>query len=97
MDSENFILVEHYCEQTQTPLDFINDLLEYGMIEVQLIKNKTYVQSHYIIEIERIYRLHRDLGINMEGIDSLNYMLKKVNRLEEELKLLRNRLTIYEH
>ncbi|CAL6310255.1 unnamed protein product [Bathycoccus prasinos] len=77
MDSENFILIEHYCEQTQTPIDFIDDLLEY--------------------EIERIYRLHRDLGINMEGIDSLNYMIEKVNRLERELKLLRNRLTIYEH
>ena len=35
MDSENFILIEHYCEQTQTPIDFIDDLLEYGMIEVQ--------------------------------------------------------------
>ena len=97
MDSENFILIEHYCEQTQTPIDFINDLLEYGMIEIQLIENKTYVQSHFIIEIERIYRLRQDLGINMEGIDSLNHMLKKINRLERELKLLRNRLTIYEH
>ncbi|MEH6513625.1 chaperone modulator CbpM [Maribacter arcticus] len=97
MDSENFILIKHYCEKTQTPIDFIDDLLEYGMIEVQVIENKTYVQSKHIIEIERIYRLRQDLGINMEGIDSLNHMLEKVNRLEQELKLLRNRLTIYEH
>ena len=64
------------------------------MIEIQLIENKTYVESHYIIEIERIYRLRQDLGINMEGIDTLNHMLKKINRLERELKLLKNRLTI---
>ena len=97
MDSENFILVAHYCEQTKTPIDFIDDLLEYGMIEVQKIENKIYVQSQYIIEIERIYRLRQDLGINMEGIDSLNHMIEKINRLEREFKLLRNRLTIYEH
>ena len=67
------------------------------MIEVQQIENKTYVEPQYIVEIERIYRLREDLGINMEGIDTLNHMIKKVNRLEQELKLLRDRLTIYEH
>jgi len=97
MDSENYIEIEVYCERTQTPLDFIDDLLEFDMIKVHQIENKTYVQPHYIIEIERIYRLRKDLGINMEGIDTLNQMLKKVNRLEQELKLLRDRLTIYEH
>ncbi|TDT45109.1 MerR-like DNA binding protein [Maribacter spongiicola] len=97
MDSENYIQIELYCEQTQTPLEFIDDLLEFEMIEVQRIENKLYVQSHFITEIERIYRLRKDLGINMEGIDTLNHMLEKVNRLEQEVRLLRNRLTIYEY
>jgi hypothetical protein len=97
MDSENYIQIELYCEQTQTPLEFIDDLLEFEMIEVQKIENKIYVKSHYITEIERIYRLRKDLGINMEGIDTLNHMLEKVNRLEQEVRLLRNRLTIYEY
>tara|TARA_R110002051_G_scaffold165130_3_gene235945 strand:- start:7140 stop:7433 length:294 start_codon:yes stop_codon:yes gene_type:complete len=97
MDSENYILIEVYCQQTQTPMEFINDLLEFEMIEVQQIENKIYVEPHYIVEIERIYRLREELGINMEGIDTLNHMIKKVNRLEQELKLLRDRLTIYEH
>ncbi|HDZ05882.1 hypothetical protein LCGC14_0122780 [marine sediment metagenome] len=97
MDSENYIQIELYCERTQTPIEFIDDLLEFDMIEVQQIENKKYVQQHHIIEIERIYRLRNELGINMEGIDTINHMLEKVNRLEQELKLLRNRLTIYEH
>jgi len=78
-------------------MEFIDDLLEFEMIEVQQIENKIYVEPQYIVEIERIYRLREELGINMEGIDTLNHMIKKVNRLEQELKLLRDRLTIYEH
>ena len=97
MDSENFIQIELYCKQTDTPLEFIDDLLEFDMIEVQRIEDKIYVQPHYIVEIERVYRLRKDLGINMEGIDTLNHMLQKMNRLEREVKLLRDRLTIYEH
>ena len=97
MDSENFIQIELYCKQTDTPLEFIDDLLEFDMIEVQRIEDKIYVKPHYIVEIERVYRLRKDLGINMEGIDTLNHMLQKMNRLEREVKLLRDRLTIYEH
>ena len=97
MNSENYIQIEVYCERTQTPIEFIDDLLEFEMIEVQQIENKTYVEPQYLVEIERIYRLREDLGINMEGIDTLNHMLEKVNRLEQEVRLLRNRLTIYEY
>ena len=97
MNSENYIQIEVYCERTKTPIEFIDDLLEFEMIEVQQIENKIYVEPQYLVEIERIYRLREDLGINMEGIDTLNHMIEKVNRLEKELKLLRDRLTIYEH
>ncbi|MGB2760201.1 chaperone modulator CbpM [Maribacter stanieri] len=97
MDSENYIQIELYCKRTQTPVEFIDDLLEFEMIEVQQIEDKKYVEPQYIVEIERIYRLRNELGINMEGIDTINHMLEKVNRLEQELKLLRDRLTIYEH
>ncbi|MDF4203189.1 chaperone modulator CbpM [Maribacter sp. SA7] len=97
MNSEDYIQIEVYCQQTRTPMKFIDDLLEFEMIEVQQIENKMYVDPQYIVEIERIYRLREDLGINMEGIDTLNHMIKKVNRLEQELKQLRDRLTIYEH
>ncbi|WP_291961947.1 chaperone modulator CbpM [Maribacter sp.] len=97
MNPDNYIQIEVYCQQTQTPMEFIEDLLEFEMIEVQQIENKIYVEPHSIVEIERVYRLREELGINMEGIDTLNHMIKKVNRLEQELKLLRDRLTIYEH
>lgn len=96
MGREEYILVSHYCEQTSTPMDFIAALQEYGIIEVAFIDNQNYVAPTTIVEIERVNRLHHELGINLEGIDALNHMLEKVRRLEKELKVLRERLGIYE-
>jgi protein-disulfide isomerase-like protein with CxxC motif len=96
MQTENFILVNHYCEHTQTPLDFIYALQEFGFIEIKHIENKVYVEPNDLVEIERIRRLQHDLGINLEGVDALNHMIQKVNRLENELRIIRERLKIYE-
>lgn len=96
MEREEYILVSHYCEQTSTPIDFIDSLCEYGFIEIQVYENQQYVAPHSIVEIERVNRLYHELGINLEGIDALNHLLDKVNRLERELKIVRERLGIYE-
>lgn len=96
MRTENFILVDHYCKHTHTPVDFIYALQEYDLIEIKKIESDVYVESHYILEIERIGRLQNELGINLEGIDALNNLMQKLNSLENELKLVKNRLKIYE-
>ncbi|WP_419211412.1 chaperone modulator CbpM [Maribacter sp. X9] len=96
MQTENFILISHYCQHTQIPVDFIYTLQEYGFIETKQIENKVYVESHAIIEIERIARLQNELGINLEGIDALYNMMHRVNQLELQLRRTTERLKIYE-
>lgn len=96
MQTENYILINHYCKHTQTPIDFIYSLHEFGFIEVTQVKNQDYVRPNDLVEIERISRLKNELGINLEGIDAINHMIKKMNRLEKELRIARERLRIYE-
>lgn len=96
MEKENLILVSHYCQQTRTSIEFIESLQEYGFIEVLLIEEHNYVNPQDIVEIERVNRLQQELGINLEGIDAINHMLRKVDQLKKELKILQDRLRIYE-
>ncbi len=96
MEKEQLILLSHYCQQTRTSLEFIESLQEYGFIQVLLIEEHNYVHPQDIVEIERVNRLQEELGINLEGIDAINHMLQKVNQLEKELKITRDRLRIYE-
>ena len=96
MQKENYILIHRYCEHTQIPVDFIYALQEFGFIQTKQIENNVYVQHEDLLEIERIGRLQNELGINLEGIDAINHMMQKMNRLENELRILRDRLKIYE-
>lgn len=96
MEKENYILVRTFCEQTNIPDTFINSLYDYGLIEYRKIEKETYILPDDISEIERIDRLHQELGINLEGIDALNHMLKRIRKMEKELNLLRKRLQLYE-
>ena len=96
MADENYILVRQYCERTHISDAFINALNEYGLIHYKQIKTEIYILDEEIPEIERFDRLYNDLGINLEGIDALNHMLRRLRNMEREMDTLRKRLRIYE-
>lgn len=96
MIDENYILVRHYCEKTNTPHSFIDSLWEFGLIECKSIETEIYLFTDDIPHIEKLNRMHNELGINLEGIDALTHMMQRMQQMEKKLKNLRNRLKIYE-
>ncbi len=96
MANEHYILVRQYCRRTKTEDRFILDLHEHGLIHCQEIEAERYILADEISEIDRIHRLHYDLGINLEGIEALNHVLERVRQMERDLDHLRRRLKLYE-
>lgn len=96
MAREKYILVSHYCEHAHIEGDFVKELHEYGLIAFEEKQNDLFIDEKDISEIERMFRLHNDLGINFEGLDALKQMLKRMRKLEKEMDLLRKRLRLYE-
>lgn len=96
MKQENYILVKQYCERTHISNTFIKALNEYGLIQYKHIETEVYILDEEISEIERFDRLYNDLGINIEGIDAINNMLRRMRTMENEMNILRKRLGIYE-
>jgi hypothetical protein len=96
MNIENYILVQLFCTQTKIEHSFIANLNDYGFIALTTIENETYLLEEEITEVERLYRLHYELGINLEGIDALNNLMQKISDLENENKLLRQRLLLFD-
>jgi hypothetical protein len=96
MNTENYILVQLFCTQTKIEHSFIANLNDYGFIALTTIENETYLLEEEITEVERLYRLHYELGINLEGIDALNNLMQKISDLENENKLLRQRLLLFD-
>ena len=41
-------------------------------------------------------RLHRELDINIEGIDTIDHLLQRMDNLQKEVISLKNRIRLYE-
>ena len=96
MAREKYILVRHFCYQTQIEVSFVENLHEYGLVTIEEKENELFMDEKNISEIEKMFRLHHDLGINFEGLDAIKQMLKRIQTIEREVDLLQKRLRLYE-
>jgi len=96
MATEKQILVRLFCEQTQIEIDFVKNLHEYGLVEFHKREEEVFIDENDISEIERLFRLHSDLGVNYEGLDVINQMLNRLRRMESEMDFLQKKLRLYE-
>jgi len=92
MNTDNLIQIEYFCEQYNVELTFINSLQEFGLINVMVIEDSKYLSHEDLKEIEKLIRLHYELGINMEGIDVISNLLNQIADLQQELTVARNKI-----
>ncbi|MEL1241809.1 chaperone modulator CbpM [Flavobacterium flavipallidum] len=97
MNTDNFIPIKTLCQHYKVEISFFNTLDENGLIEIQFVDNIQYVHKESIYEIEKIVRMHKDLDVNIEGIDVVLNLLQKIDALQTELLRVRNRLLLYEN
>lgn len=96
MTREKYILVSHFCKQTHIEVSFVRNLHEFGLVTFEEKENDVFIDEKDISEIERMFRLHNDLNINLEGLDALKQMLKRMRKMEKEVDLLKKKLRLYE-
>jgi len=91
METSNLLAVPRFCEVYSIELGFVNALHEHGLIELVTLEEVQYIHHEHLRDLERLIRLHYDLEINMEGIDVIAHLLKRVEIMQEEMLVLRNR------
>ena len=96
MEPKEYILIADFCECHNVQYSFINSLNEFGLLEIQVIEENEYIDPEQVRELERMMRLHYDLEINLQGIDAIRNLLNRVSDLQDEVRILRNRLSRYE-
>ncbi|MGR7813750.1 chaperone modulator CbpM [Lacinutrix undariae] len=96
MEVTDLISITTFCTHYNVPPTFINDLQDYELIEIVVSENVDYIKTTQINEVEKMIRLHYDLNINLEGLDAVYNLLKRVENLQSEITSLHNKLRIYE-
>jgi len=96
MRKEDLIPAEEICVHYNIEHQFISALYESGIIEIVTVKETEYIHCDHLADFERMMRLHRELDINLEGLEAINHLLNQINKLQEDKRKLKNRLDIYE-
>lgn len=96
MKKENYIEALEFCSSFNIELNFLESLREYGLIELENIEEVIYIPEDQLSDLERIVRLHYDLDINLEGIETIINLLHKSEELRHEIESLKNKLRFYE-
>ena len=96
MENKQLIRAEELCSRYKIQLSFINTLHQSGLIEVTSVEETTYIPQNQLRTLEQVIRLHHDLDINLEGIEAITHLLKRVKRMQSEITRLKNRLKLYE-
>ncbi len=92
MKNENLVPAEDFCLHHNIEYSFISSLGESGIINVTSVQKSTFLEVDDLGKLEKFIRLHYDLQINLEGLETINHLLEKIENMQEELRLLQNRM-----
>ena len=96
MSEITYIEIEQLCKHYEVEVSFFTGLSEIGLIEVITVETRPCIAEERISEVEKMLRLHRDLDINLEGIDTIFNLLNRIDDLENELKSVKSRLRLFD-
>jgi hypothetical protein len=96
MQTEYLIALNDFCANHNIEISFISSLQQTGLIEIKTVKETGYIDAGQLQQLEKFIRLYYELDINLEGIETISYLLERIKSLQEENIKLKNRLRLYE-
>jgi len=96
MKTENLIAINEFCINHNIEISFIDSLQKSGLIEFTIIEESLFIDVDQLQQLEKIVHFYYELDINLEGIETINHLLQRIKSLQEEIIMLKNRLSLYE-
>lgn len=93
---DDLIAVSEFCVNHNVEISFLNLLQENGLIEISTIESTYFVEKKQLPQLEKFVRFYYDLDINLEGIETITYLLQRIENLQKEIITLKNRLRFYD-
>jgi chaperone modulatory protein CbpM len=96
MPTTHLIAANEFCIYHNIEPSFIYSLQQSGLIEITVIEEKLFVDESELPQLEKLVRLYQEMDINLEGIETITYLLQRMNDMQRQIIELTNRLSIYE-
>jgi hypothetical protein len=96
MKTEYLIAVDEFCANHNIEVSFVRSLQQSGLIEITVVEECGFIDGDQLGSLEKFTRMHYDMDINLEGIETITHLLQQINSMHDEIISLRNRLRFYE-
>ncbi len=96
MQTEDMISADAFCAHYNIDISFIQSLNEFGLITFEVIEKNIFLKQSQLSDLEKFVRLHHELAINLEGIDTINHLLQRITELQQQNAKLSAQLHFYE-
>lgn len=97
MEKAELIPAKDFCIHHSVSYTFFSGLHEAGLVQTVIIEEEQYIHPDCIGSLEKLARLHSDLGINIEGIEAIAQLLQQVDALQMQVQDISRRLQRYEN
>ena len=97
MQTDEPIPVNEFCIHHKIELSFIHSLKDVGLIEVIQLDEKLCVPLSQLPQLEKLVRLYYEMDINLEGIETITYLLNRMNDMQQQIVKLKNHIQLYEN
>lgn len=97
MANPNTIEAGVFCIIHQIDYTFIKQLHEYGVLETAEEAEKLYIPEDQLPVLEKMVRLHTEMDINAEGIETIYYLLQRMEKMQSQITQLQNKLAFHEN
>ncbi len=96
MAAEEMIPADEFCVHHHIEISFIHSVRESGLIEMTSREERLFVPVSQLAQLEKLVRLYYEMDINLEGIETITYLLQRMNDMHQEILRLSNKLSGYE-
>lgn len=96
MKTQELIIVEVFCREYEIEITLMEELEDFGLIEVVQNNGIKYIHVDQLVEVERVIRFHNELNINKEGIEVILNLLNRIDKISQQRRYLQDKLKLYE-
>jgi len=97
MKNQKLIEVETFCKNNDIEISFVNSLEQNGLIEITKIEETKFFNFEQLMELDRYIRFYYELNINLEGIDTIKHLFRRVNEMCDKIGSLQNKQYLYNY
>ena len=89
-----YIKITEYCENEKIETSFILELDREGILRIEKKEEAEYINQDDLPQLEMFARWHYDLGVNLEGIDAMRHMVKRMKKMQQQIQQLEKKLML---